>query len=93
MQDVQIYEYLKSTVMKLQTKIMTQNTVKSINEHKKNYQARSNLVKDKTGDLLADYHSILDITFSSTECTYIELMVLSIMKCTQMSHHTVALSF
>lgn len=45
MQDVQIYEYLKSTVMKLQTKIMTQNTVKSINEYKKNYQAGSNLVK------------------------------------------------
>jgi hypothetical protein len=31
-----------------------------INEFKKGYQLRTNLVKDKTGDLLADPHKILN---------------------------------
>jgi hypothetical protein len=63
---------MKGTVMELQRKIKTQNTVKCINEYKKNYQARSNFVKDKKGNLLADSHSHLHITFSSTECRYMD---------------------
>jgi hypothetical protein len=31
---------------------------RGINEFKRGYQPRSNLVKDKTGDLLADSHNI-----------------------------------
>jgi hypothetical protein len=35
-------------------------TVRGINEFKKGYQPRSNLVKDENGDLLADSHNILN---------------------------------
>jgi len=33
---------------------------RGINEFKKGYQPRTNLVKDENGDLLADSHSILN---------------------------------
>jgi hypothetical protein len=81
-----MYEYLTGTVMELQTKIKTQNIVKSIYEYRKNYQAGSNLVKENTGDMLVDYHSILDIIVSYTERTYVELMVLRILICIQTRH-------
>jgi len=32
----------------------------SINEFKKGYQPRTNLLKDENGELLADFHSILN---------------------------------
>jgi hypothetical protein len=31
-----------------------------INESKKGYQPRSNVIKDEDGDLLADFHTILN---------------------------------
>jgi hypothetical protein len=34
---------------------------KGIDEFKRGYQPRNNLVKDENGDLLADYHNILAI--------------------------------
>jgi hypothetical protein len=36
------------------------NLYRGINEFKKGYQPRSNLVKDENGDLLADFHNILN---------------------------------
>jgi hypothetical protein len=33
---------------------------RGINEFKRGYQPRSNLVKDENGDLLADFHNILN---------------------------------
>jgi hypothetical protein len=34
---------------------------RGINEFKKDYQPRCNLVKDENGDLLADSHSVLNM--------------------------------
>jgi hypothetical protein len=45
---------------------------RGINELKRGYQLRNNLVKDENGDLLADSHGILnrrsELLFSVTEC-------------------------
>jgi hypothetical protein len=49
--------------MSLQRTVKNKNIrdlYRSINEFKKAYQPRSNLVKDKNGDLLADSHNILN---------------------------------
>jgi hypothetical protein len=45
---------------------------RGLNKFKKGYQPRNNLVKDDIGDLLADYHNILNRWknyFSVIECT------------------------
>jgi hypothetical protein len=42
-------------------RVKTQNTDNRICEYRWNYRAGSNLVKEKTGDLLEDYHTIVDI--------------------------------
>jgi hypothetical protein len=38
----------------------TRDLNREINENKRGYQSRSNLVKDENGDPLADSHSILN---------------------------------
>jgi hypothetical protein len=51
-------EYLKGNVNELETSSKNKNIrdlYRGINEFKRDYQARSNLVKDDNGDLLADF--------------------------------------
>jgi F0F1-type ATP synthase gamma subunit len=56
-------EYLKDKVNELTTNSKNKNILdlyRGINEFKRSYQPRSNLVKDKNGDLLADSYIILN---------------------------------
>jgi hypothetical protein len=56
-------EYLKYNINKLATNSKNKNIgdlYKAINEFKRGYQPRNNLVKDENGDLLADSHNILN---------------------------------
>jgi hypothetical protein len=49
----------------------TRDLYREINEFKRGYQLRNNLVKDENGDLLVDSHNILDRWknyFSVIEC-------------------------
>jgi hypothetical protein len=50
----------KTKLMNLQRTVRTKSSVSGgINAFKRGYQSRSNLVKDSTGDLLANSHNIL----------------------------------
>jgi hypothetical protein len=54
-------EYLKDKINELEPNSKNKNIrdlYRSINEFKKGYQPRTNLVKDERGDLLADPHKI-----------------------------------
>jgi hypothetical protein len=56
-------EYLKDKINELATNSKNKNNRKlyrGINEFKKGYQPRTNLVKDENGDLFAESHSILN---------------------------------
>jgi hypothetical protein len=56
-------EYLKDKINKLEPNSKNKNIrylYRGINEFKKGYQPRTNLVKDERGDLLADPHKILN---------------------------------
>jgi hypothetical protein len=56
-------EYLKEKINELETNIKNKNIrdlYKGINELKKGYQPRTNIVKDANGDLLADYRNIFE---------------------------------
>jgi hypothetical protein len=56
-------EYMKYKMDKLATNNKNKNIkdlYRGINEFKRGYQPRSNLVKDKNSDLLADSHNILN---------------------------------
>jgi hypothetical protein len=56
-------EYLKIKVNDLTTSSKNKNIrdlYKGINEFKRGYQPRSNLVKDENGDLFAESHNILN---------------------------------
>jgi uncharacterized protein with ParB-like and HNH nuclease domain len=56
-------EYLKDTIDELATNSKNKNIrdlYRGINDFKRGYQPRSNLVKDENGDLLADSHNILN---------------------------------
>jgi hypothetical protein len=56
-------EYLKDKIKELESKSKNKNIrdlYRGINEFKKGYQNRTNLVKDEMGDLLADPHKILN---------------------------------
>jgi Fe-S cluster assembly ATPase SufC len=56
-------EYLKEKVNELATNSKNENIrdlYRGINEFKKGYQRRNNLVQNKNGDLLADSHNILN---------------------------------
>jgi hypothetical protein len=52
-------EYLKDKINKLESNYIT-NLYTVINEFKKGYQPRTNLVKDKKGDLLVDPRKIVN---------------------------------
>jgi hypothetical protein len=55
-------EYLKPKINKLETNSKNKNIrdfCRGINEFKRGYQPRINVVKDEEGDLVADSHSIL----------------------------------
>jgi hypothetical protein len=56
-------EYLKDKINELQSNSKNKNIrdlYRGINEFKKGYQPRTNLVKNKRGDLLVDPHKILN---------------------------------
>jgi hypothetical protein len=56
-------EYLKDGINKLESNTKNKNirdVCRGINEFKKGYQSRINLVKDERGDLLADPYKILN---------------------------------
>jgi hypothetical protein len=56
-------EYLKDRINELESNSQNKNSrdlYRAINEFKKGYQPRTNLVKDEGGDLLADPHKILN---------------------------------
>jgi hypothetical protein len=56
-------EYLKDKINELATnskKKNIRNLYRGINEFKRGYQPRNNLVKDGNGDLFADSHNILN---------------------------------
>jgi hypothetical protein len=56
-------EYLKGKIKELATNSKNKNMrylYKEINDFKRSYQPRSNLVKDENGDLLADFNTILN---------------------------------
>jgi hypothetical protein len=56
-------EYLKVLINELETNSKNKNIrdlYRGINEFKKSYQPRTNLVKHMNGDLLADSHSIFN---------------------------------
>jgi hypothetical protein len=53
-------EYLKDKINELESNSTNKNTrdlFRGINEFKKGYHPRTNLVKDEKGDLLADPHN------------------------------------
>jgi hypothetical protein len=55
-------EYLKTIINELETNSKNKNIrdlYEGINDFKKGYQPRTNVVKDEKGDLVADSHSIL----------------------------------
>ena len=55
--------YLRAKIEELKTNSKIQNIrdlYRGINDFKKGYQPRCNIVKDEKGDLVADSHSILD---------------------------------
>jgi hypothetical protein len=57
-------EYLKDKINELESNSKNKNTrdlYRGINEFKKGYQPRTNLVKDERGNLLADPHKILNM--------------------------------
>jgi hypothetical protein len=56
-------EYLKAKINEFATNSKNKNIrylYRGINEFKRGYQPRNKLVKDENGDLLADYHNILN---------------------------------
>jgi hypothetical protein len=56
-------EYLKNKITELETNSKNKkirDLYMGINEFKKGYQPRTNMVKEENGDLLADFHSILN---------------------------------
>ena len=68
--------YLRAKIEKLETNSNIKNIrdlCRGINDFKKGYQPRYNIVKDEKGDLVADSHSILARLrnhFSHVECTW-----------------------
>jgi hypothetical protein len=57
------WEYLKDKINELATNTKNKNIrdlYRGINEFKRGYQPRNNLVKDKNGDLLAESKNILN---------------------------------
>jgi hypothetical protein len=65
-----IKEYPKYRINELKETIRTKISIiyRGINEFKKAYQLRTNLVKDENGDLLPDSHSILNRRLTFVKC-------------------------
>jgi hypothetical protein len=84
-------EYLKDKINELESNSKNKNIrdlYRGINEFKKGYQPRTNLVKDKRGDLLADSHKILN-RWKNYFCQLLNVhgrVVLGRLKCIQPSH-------
>jgi len=56
-------EYLKAKIDELETNIKIKNIIdlhRGINDFKKGYQPKTNIVQDEKGDLVTDSHSILN---------------------------------
>jgi len=56
-------EYLKAKIEELETNSKTKNIrdlYRGINDFKKGYQPRTNMVMDEKGDLVTDFHRILN---------------------------------
>jgi hypothetical protein len=56
-------EYLKSKINELESNNKNKNTrdlYRDMNEFKKGYQPRINIIKDENGNLLVDFHSVLN---------------------------------
>jgi hypothetical protein len=67
-------ECLKENVNEFEAdrkKINIRDLYRGINEFKKRYRPGSNLVKDESGDLLSDFHSIIieELLLSAIGCT------------------------
>ena len=57
------HEFMRAKIEELETNSKIQNITdlyRGINDFKKGYQCRCNIVKDDKGDLVADSHSIVD---------------------------------
>jgi hypothetical protein len=66
-------EHLKDKIIELARNRENKNIrdlYRGINKFKRSYQERNNLVKDKTGDLLADSHNILNRWNYTTSLSY-----------------------
>jgi hypothetical protein len=69
-------EYLKDKVNELATNSKNKNIkdlYKGINQFKRGYQLRNNLVKDENGDLYFKY--VEELLFSVTECAIMSVML------------------
>jgi hypothetical protein len=53
-------EYLRDKINELATNKNIRDLYGKINEFKRSYQPRNNLVKDKNGDMLAESHNIFN---------------------------------
>ena len=74
-------KYPKAKIEELETNITIKNInilYRGINGFKKDYQPRTNIVKDDKGDLVADSHSILAgwTNYFSQILNYVGLMML-----------------
>jgi hypothetical protein len=84
-------EYLKNKFIELETNSKNKSIrdlCRGINEFKKGYQPRTNMVKAENGDLLADSHSILN-RWKNYFCqllNYMELIMLGRSKYIPLSH-------
>jgi hypothetical protein len=84
-------EILKGKINELESNSKNKNVrdlYRGINEFKKGYKPRTNLVKDKRGDLLADPHKILN-SWKNYFCQLLNIHGaggVSRLKCIQPSH-------
>jgi hypothetical protein len=73
-------EYLKNKINELETNSKNKNIrdlYRGINEFKKGYQPRTNMVKEENGDLLTDFHSILN-RWNNYFCQLLNVMVMNL---------------
>jgi hypothetical protein len=54
-------QHMEDRINELATNCKDKNLYRGINEFKRGYQPKNNVVKDENGDLLADYHNILNM--------------------------------
>ena len=81
--------YLRDKIEELETNSKIQNIrdlYRGINDFKKGYQPRCNIVKDKKGDLVADSHSIMARWRKFFSPTFMGLRTLGRQKYTQQNH-------